>query len=472
MKYTFPVLLVCGLICSFILIFLNLGNGSIDLWDEAITGGRSLSIYNSHSIMNMSVNGDLSLRKPPLMYLINAFSFKLFGINELGIRIPNALFGVGCFGMLAIAASRVCGISWAALSVWLLLGAHTLIEVSREAQTDTVYAFGFLFASSAVLFDLNNGTATGKGKRWRWLYALGLFLVLFGKGPIGLFIAAYTMIFLFLVDKRLAVSYVIPTCMACLPLVSWMVMQSLLTPDFLSIFLKQEYLERMNYSSNFLRGHIRSPFWYFSNLWYQFRLIGFLSLLMPVLAFMILKKKKISYSREWRILLFLFGLVASYMLLISVASHKSDRYLLPMLPLFILLLLYSAKLIVSWSENRTARRAIYFFLLCSVPLGLHATGFYYDYVPNYQPKEKAVSLEVARHSDSCTIYTDSKRLAPIMHFYLNRPVYVDPSRRIPSEESIFVSTNIGEAGREYSIASSCKKNSAARMPNLPYGWRG
>src|SRR3990172_12496741 len=93
MKYTFPVLLVCGLICSSILIFLNLGSGSIDLWDEAITGGRSLSIYNSHSIMNMSVNGDISIRKPPLIYLINAFSFKLFGINELGLRIPNALFG-------------------------------------------------------------------------------------------------------------------------------------------------------------------------------------------------------------------------------------------------------------------------------------------------------------------------------------------------------------------------------------------
>jgi 4-amino-4-deoxy-L-arabinose transferase-like glycosyltransferase len=455
MKYAFPVLLVCGLISSSILIFLNLGSGSIDLWDEAITGGRSLSIYNSHSIMNMSVNGDSSLRKPPLMYLINAFSFNLFGINELGLRIPNALFGIGCFGMLAIAVSRVCGMSWATLSLWLLLGAHTLIEVSREAQTDTIYAFGFLCAACAVLFDLNNVTATGK--RWPWLYSFGLFLVLFGKGPIGLFIAAYTLIFLFLVDKRLAVSYVIPTCMACLPLVIWMVMQSLLTPDFLSIFLKQEYLERMNYSSNFLRGHIRSPFWYFSNLWYQFRLIGFLSLLMPVLAFMILKKKKISCSREWRILLFLFGLVASYMVLISVASHKSDRYLLPMLPLFILLLLYSAKLIVSSSENRTARRAIYFFLLCSVPLGLHATGFYYDSVPNYQPKEKAVSQEAARYSESCTVYTDSKRLAPIMHFYLNRPVYVEPLRKTPSEESIFVSTNIGEVGREYSVSSSCKK---------------
>ena len=112
--------------------------------------------------MNLSVNGGISIRKPPLMYLINAFSFKLFGINELGLRIPNALFGVGCFGMLAIAVSRVCGISWAALSLWLLLGAQTLIEMSREAQTDTIYVFGFLCASSAVLFDLNNGAATGK----------------------------------------------------------------------------------------------------------------------------------------------------------------------------------------------------------------------------------------------------------------------------------------------------------------------
>ena len=43
MKYSFPVLLICGLMFSSILIFLNLGSGSIDLWDEAITGGRSLA---------------------------------------------------------------------------------------------------------------------------------------------------------------------------------------------------------------------------------------------------------------------------------------------------------------------------------------------------------------------------------------------------------------------------------------------
>jgi hypothetical protein len=178
---------------------------------------------------------------------------------------------------------------------------------------------------------------------------------------------------------------------------------------------------------------------------------------MPLLAFMVLKKKKISCSREWRVLLFLFGLVSAYMVLISVASHKSGRYLLPMLPLFILLVLYSAKLIVSWSGNRIARRAIFFVLLCAVPLGLHATSFYYDSVPNYQPKEKAVSLEAARYSESCTVYTDSERLAPIMHFYLNRPGYVNPSRKTPGEKSLLVSTNIGETGREYSVSSSCKK---------------
>ena len=219
MKYSFPVFLICGTDVFFHIDISQPGERQHRSVGRAITGGRSLSIYNTHSIMNLSVNGGISIRKPPLMYLINAFSFKLFGINELGLRIPNALFGVGCFGMLAIAVSRVCGISWAALSLWLLLGAQTLIEMSREAQTDTIYVFGFLCASSAVLFDLNNGAATGK--RWHWLYALGLFLVLFGKGPIGLFIAAYTMIFLFLVDKGLAVSYVAPTCMACLPLVSW-----------------------------------------------------------------------------------------------------------------------------------------------------------------------------------------------------------------------------------------------------------
>jgi hypothetical protein len=64
-------MLTCGLMFSAMLIFMNLGKGSVDLWDEAITAGRSLllslspcsSEYIRHSVTTVSYRTTGQMKK-------------------------------------------------------------------------------------------------------------------------------------------------------------------------------------------------------------------------------------------------------------------------------------------------------------------------------------------------------------------------------------------------------------------------
>jgi 4-amino-4-deoxy-L-arabinose transferase-like glycosyltransferase len=436
-KYVCLALLFGGLLFSAVLIFLNLGNGSIDLWDESITAGRSLYVYNTHSLINLEVNGEITPRKPPLIYILNAVSFSIFGINEFGLRFPSALFGFFCFCMLAIGVYRISGINWACPAPWLLAGSSILINASREALTDTVFVCGFLCASLAVLFELME--EDHNGKKWRWLYAFGVFTVLFGKGPVGLFLILYTLLFLVFIDRRLALKYLIPSIAACMPLAIWMLVQSHVFPDFLRVFIKEEYLERMNYKSDFLSEHISHPLWYFNRLWPLFKFAGYASLILPVISLFIMKSPE--YAKDRKRILFLFGIAVTYLLFISVVAHKQNRYILPLFPIFVLLFLLSAQFLFSLIKHKTLRHGIVVAVAVFIIAGLHTTFSQYEFIPDYQPDQKAVSLKVSQYAEGMLpVYTDIKRLATTMHFYLKRPVFVvSDFRDISAGNYVYVS---------------------------------
>jgi 4-amino-4-deoxy-L-arabinose transferase-like glycosyltransferase len=447
-KYA-TIFLVCGLSFSAVLIFLNLGRGSIDLWDESITAGRSLYVYNNHSLFDITVNGEISTRKPPLMYLLNAISFQIFGINEFALRLPNALFGLACFCVMTYGIYRIGGIIWASFSPWLLMGSYNLINASREALTDTVFVLGFLLTSLTLLFELKD--ENGKSKKWRWLYAAGVFFVLFGKGLVGIFLVVYILLFLFFFNRKLAFQYLLPTLVACIPLVLWMAIQYSSYTDFLTVFVRQEYLDRMNYSSDFLSGHIRNPFWYLNRLWSWFNSIGYLSLILSGGCLILMVKQK-QYLQSEKSFIFLTGIVWSYLLIISLISHKLSRYILPLSPLFILLFLFSSQRIL-FLFNQKFLKYVFGSIFCiSIGIGLYLTAQNYKVIPDYQPEQKAVSLKVLEYAgDELPVYTDSRKLAVTMHFYLNKNVpAVSRLEEIGAKKFIYVSKNYIPGSTEYS----------------------
>ena len=60
------------------------------------------------------VNGVRFLEKPPLLYWVTAVSFKIFGVNEIALRLPTALAVIALVWLVLRIARRISG-EWAAL---------------------------------------------------------------------------------------------------------------------------------------------------------------------------------------------------------------------------------------------------------------------------------------------------------------------------------------------------------------------
>jgi len=86
-KYVFLLLLVS------IPIFQRLDFYTIRIWDESRLAINAYEMYHSGNYLIPTYKGepDMWSTKPPLMIWVQVLSMKLFGVNEMGIRLPSAL---------------------------------------------------------------------------------------------------------------------------------------------------------------------------------------------------------------------------------------------------------------------------------------------------------------------------------------------------------------------------------------------
>ena len=94
------------LIIMAIPLFYKLGNDPIRMWDES---RLSINAYEMHTEGNWIVTRyggkpDMWNTKPPVMIWLQAVSMKLFGANELAVRLPSALAGIITMLMLMVFA--------------------------------------------------------------------------------------------------------------------------------------------------------------------------------------------------------------------------------------------------------------------------------------------------------------------------------------------------------------------------------
>lgn len=463
-QYRIGILLAAaGIAAAALIIFWNLGKGSIDLRDEALTAGRSLYIYHTGSLVNLEVNGELSVRKPPLVYALTALSYKVFGVNELGLRVPNALFGLGVFLVTLWGAWRTAGPLFGGASPWILLGCYNLIRVSREALTDTAFVFGLSLCIISLVVHLNHlegGTKSGPGSQNRAstypvLFAVGLATALLSKGFLALYAPAVCLLMLMILERRLVPAYLAASAAGTLPFAVWFAAQAASCSRFVSIYLGQEYLERMDYDSEFLTQFIRPPSYYLTNLWRWFRINGVAALAATIWAAwcMIISIRQAmarpeTCSRAGKGLFVAAAGWLGYFLLLSFASHKSRRYILPIFPLMTILASAGFSSLYMSCRKTDCKRAVSAALVLSVAVGLLALKGHYRTVPDYLPERKEAAIKLKPLAEQgYEIYSDDERLAPILHFYLDRIVrIVDDPDELDGGRWVFVTSKTDISG--------------------------
>ena len=145
-------------------------------------------------------NGELRLQKPPLPYWLTAASYRLFGINEMAVRLPALLFGVLTTLLLFVWAKRELGEQIAANTVLVLVTSYIGLRYFRSGEADATLLF-FISAATLLGYRILQGETS---HRQQLLFYAALGLGFLTKGPAAIAVPVLTVIAFAFQQKRFA----------------------------------------------------------------------------------------------------------------------------------------------------------------------------------------------------------------------------------------------------------------------------
>jgi len=163
------------------LYFVRLGSGS--LWDnsEPTYGEIVKEMFRTGDWITMHFNFAPWYIHPPLWFWIAGGAVKAFGLNELSLRLPSAIFGLLGAGATYLAARRLYG-EIAGLIAALALGTSLeYIVLCRLAILDTTLVFFMTVTFFWGYFALRDGD-----RRAFWIAVVAAALGTLTKGPVAL----------------------------------------------------------------------------------------------------------------------------------------------------------------------------------------------------------------------------------------------------------------------------------------------
>jgi 4-amino-4-deoxy-L-arabinose transferase-like glycosyltransferase len=356
------LIILTVLIC--ILFTFMLENRPLSVPDEGRYVEIPREMVASGNYLTPRLNYVKYFEKPVLFYWLEAFSIKLFGLNEFTLRLWPALFALfGCLA-LAVAGARLFGRMTGLLSAAVLATSLLYYGLGRAIILDMPVSI--LLTLALLSFLVGSHEAPGLKRRlYLWGFYAFAALAVLTKGLIGILIPAMVIgaWILLLGEWRILKTLYIRSGLALFLLIAapWHIMVDMANPEFFQFYFIHEHFQRF-----LTKVHGRyKPFWYFIPI----VLLG----LFPWSAFL-LQAIKHSVPSTWRerhehrdALFFLLwaGLV---FLFFSASSSKLAPYILPVFPP--LALLIGRYLAAAWdSRDFPGLRAGYsVFLVASLLL--------------------------------------------------------------------------------------------------------
>jgi len=326
------LMLLTVALCVFFLFML--GNRPLSVPDEGRYVEIPREMVATGDYLTPRLNGLKYFEKPVLFYWLEAFSIKLFGLNEFTLRLWPALFALfGCLGV-AVTGARLFGRLSGLLASAILATSLLYYGMSRAIILDMPVTVLITLALLSFLI----GIQEAPGKR-RLLY-LGAFyaftaLAVLAKGLIGLLIpgmviSAWIVLFN---EWRILRTIYLPAGTALFLLIAapWHILVNRANPEFFHFYFIQEHFLRY-----LTTMHSRyQPAWFFVPI----VLLG----LFPWSAFLIQAVKHNLPSswqdrHEHRNAVFLMLWAGLVFLFFSASGSKLVPYILPVFPPLALLI--------------------------------------------------------------------------------------------------------------------------------------
>ncbi|MFQ5738569.1 MAG: ArnT family glycosyltransferase [Acidobacteriota bacterium] len=319
-----------SLIVLYLTLFYRLGHLPFVGSDEPRYARIAEEMNLSGQYVTPTLNRVPWLEKPPLLFWLEAASFRLFGVSEWAARLPVALLAAATLLASSFLAYRMAGPPAAVLAFLILSTSGLFYTYARAASTD----MPLVAMLSLALIAAQLGSHSSKAL-WGALSGLALGLAVLAKGPVALVLFSGILGVHCLILQRYPWNWrqtllgVLGFFGLALP---WFWLVWLENGyDFVATFWLNHHLAR------FLTGlhHHVQPFWYFLPV----VLIGFF----PWVVFL-----ATSVARLWelrlqpkhekdRMILFLWLWVLVPLLFFSLSQSKLAGYALPIFPALALL---------------------------------------------------------------------------------------------------------------------------------------
>ena len=257
MSQKWSVAFFCGGVI-YLTLFYQLGNLAFFGADEPRYARIAEEMNLRDSYITPTLNFHPWLEKPPLLFWLQAGSFRLFGVHEWSARLPAGALAVLSLLIVALWASQLAGRRVAVFTLLILSTSGLFFVFARAASTDTLLV-ALLSAAMVCGFQATrNGSSL-----WAGSAGVALGLAVLAKGPVAVVLFAGVFGLYFLLEQKLAWSGIQITVGATLFSVTtvpwfWQVWQEN-GYNFVATFWINHHLARFLTDIH----HHSEPFWYY-----------------------------------------------------------------------------------------------------------------------------------------------------------------------------------------------------------------
>jgi len=300
----------------------------IRIWDEARVVINAYEMLNDGDYIVTHYKGlpDMWNTKPPLLVWIQVFFMKIFGVNELAVRLPSALAGLFTGIVLLIFSRKYLKSTWFGLiAVFVLITSYGYINVhaTRTGDYDALLAL-FTTLGGLLFFSFC------ETKNYKHLYLFFIFtaLAVLTKSITGLLfipaIVIYSIVqkqFLPLLKSK---HFYIGLLSFLVLVLGYYFLREANNPGYIAAVQQNELGGRF---LEVIEKH-QQGFWFYFNNFVE-RHLSYWHLLVPcgIITGFVIKNEKIN-----RITLFSTLMIVTFFLIISTAQTKIKWYDVPLYP--------------------------------------------------------------------------------------------------------------------------------------------
>ncbi len=358
LKFSYQLLALIALI--YFIIFVKIGSFHMRWWDESMFAVNTYEMIHNGKFFSAYFDNlpDYCNTKPPLTIWCQLIFVKLFGYNELALRLTSAFAACFSIVLLFIFIAKKVNLVWAWLSALILLTSSGFINfhTARTADADSLLTF-FLLVSNICFINY----ILHSKKRDIFIFFLFISLAFATKTVAALlFTPAY---FIILVQQKKLKHFILNRAfLAGLLLflsvgIGLFLLRELDTPGYL---MKTLFSDAGRFFS-VIGNHEEPASFYIDNL-FRSRFSIWAVLFVTGSMFTFFSKNSIEKKIVFSMLLFIF----IYLLIISLSITKLEWYDMPIYPYLAVITAYPLVLLfqnIKMNENPISGFKVIFIII-------------------------------------------------------------------------------------------------------------